>query len=417
MQTKRAYWPCLLAERSGSLDRVPENRLMNRRACVCIGLFLSCMLATCVARGQLPAGASGDPIPLAAKNATSAASANFYIPQIRQFIQNELTQLKTSDFAAQTAAKAKLVDECSRGSQPAFYAVYAREWSAAASPLMAPSAGNAMRLRLNIAIITGRLSEICQSLEIEPVVRMMLSDHDSSVALWGVKAARPLILVIIQSPQLPAVVSSKLIPTLVASVKSHDSSDLSGYIVTDAYHVLAIRDIPGLSAPQVKALVPPLVSPVLDILEARILQYAGTTPVPAPGAEHDVATFLSGSYPTAKPAEQARIVQDLVTLETYAGQRANLYTTPSDLAQLRDMLKFATSALKVIASNPGVDNALNWLSGIPPASPASEITSHTKQVWGTMQNVFKTLPRPPEIPVVEPPPPQGGKAQSTTAPV
>ncbi len=388
---------------------------MNRRVWVCVGLIFGCVLVNRGASGQaLPAGAG---LPL---NVKGAADANAFVTQIHQFIQDQVTHLQSADVAAQSTARSKLVAEAARGSTPSFYTVYAREWSAAASPLMA--ATSPLRLRLNVAIVSNVIAENGQTLELEPVVRLVLADKQPSVSLWGVRAARPLIAQLVLAPptvnggkSIAAVNSSKLTAALVAAVKDHAGSDLAGYIATDAYHALVVNEIPGQTAEKVQPLLPPLVEPILSTLEQRISLYA-TGPVAVPGAEREVTTFLSSNYKSANPAIQKRVLQDLVNLVTDAGQRCSLYTSKAELSQLRETLKYSTQALSVIAANPGVDSGLTWLRSIPPSAPPAEIETHTKQVWGTMQLVFKDLPKPPAIPAIEPAPVTAPSPSGATSP-
>jgi hypothetical protein len=105
------------------------------------------------------------------------------------------------------------------------------------------------------------------------------------------------------------------------------------------------------------------------------------------------------------PATQARIVTDLVDLITYVGVRANLYQNKDDLAQIRSMLSYTTSALKVI--DPASASKLSWLTAIPPAATPAEILSHTSVVWSTVQSDadFKSLPKPADLTPMAPPPP------------
>lgn len=192
-------------------------------------------------------------------------------------------------------------------------------------------------------------------------------------------------------------------------------------MTSDAYAALVIKpiDIPNLTAQQVSTLVPPLASPILDILEMRLSQLkngvipaSGDKPggVQSPGAEHDIGTFLSTNYPLVSPANQKRIVQDLVNLLTYIGQRAALYqNSKDDMAQIRDELRYVASPVKVIVSSAA--SGLTWLLAPPPASTPDEILSKTKLVYNLIHQDpgFTWLVPPGDVVPIEPPAPESVK--------
>jgi hypothetical protein len=382
---------------------------MNRCVWVCVGLLFGFAIAVHPVRGQdLPSETASSGLAPNIKNATNADS---YAKDIRAFIQDQVTLLQAPDDAGQTQARDKLIAQCSTRSSvsPSFATVYSREWANAAKPLMA--LGNPMRLRLNVAIVTAELAENGRSLELEPISEQILGDREGCIILWGIRTARALIPIILQQPSVivsgksvSPIAASKLIAALVNAVKSHGSSDLSGFLTLDAYRALIARDIPGMTEDDIKRLTPPLVVPVLAILEFRLAQYAKGA-IPMPDAEREVTTFLSSNY-AAVPAEQQRIVEDLVQLVTYAGQRSSLYaSSKQDMSRLRDMLINAAQALNVIANNPGVASGLIWLRQIPPSASPTDIDAHTSAVWQTLNLVFQKLPKPPAIPTITAPPP------------
>jgi hypothetical protein len=395
---------------------------MNRRLCVWVGSILGCLSFNALASGQvlaLPPGvAPASGIPLQAENATDETP---YLASINNFISDQLAALTGTDFSAQTAARQKLVAALVRGSTAPYYSAFAKSWSTACLAVIAKNPP--LGVRLNIAIVTATLTDSGQPPEAEPLVVKLLGDREPVVILWAIRAAKPLIIVLIQNP--PAFVASPLAGAIVSAVKKCGSSDVSGFVTTDAYGALVVKSIAGKPAAQVNPLLPPLVGPVLDILEFRIAQHAAGT-VQSPGAERDIATWLSGNYAALKPADQLRMVQLLVKLETYAGQRCDLYQNDKkQLTQVREMLKYVASALKVIGGNgASVVNGLNWLTGMPPAAPPADIYSHTKTVFPTMNLVFPNLTAPPAIPVIAPPPPPvvkpatpaGGTSASPPAP-
>jgi hypothetical protein len=378
-----------------SLAPVSENRLMNRRICVWVGSILGGLSLAGFASGQTtppPAAASIPP------QALGAADETAYAAPIKQFITDQVTALIGADPAAATAARDKLKGAMTRGDSPAYYTALAKDWEAACTAELAknPSVG----VRLNFAIVTATLADNGQTPDAQPMVLKLLDDREPCVVVWAIKAARPLITVLATQPT--AVASSPLPAAVVSAVKKCGKSDVSGYATSDAYTALAVKTIPGLAEPAVKPLRPPLAKFVLDIVEFRVQQHAEGL-VQSPGAERDIATWLSGVYPDLTAAEKTRMVQLLVNLEANVGKRAALYpNNKKDLNQIREMLKYVSSALKVIGGT-AVGSKLDWLCSIPPAATPENISQHTEQVFPTLQLVFHELTAPPAIPDIEPP--------------
>ena len=394
---------------------------MNRRFCAWVGAIIisvglvSAASAQALPGGALPGGvtpaaspaAAGPVIPPAAETASDATP---YTPQIHAFIQTQLLALSGADYSAQTAARDALRKMLTRGSTPSYYAVFCREWVAACTAALTKTPPPALGLRLNVGIVTSTLTDNGQTMDpsavtgAEQLVALLLSDSSPSVSMWGIKASRPLIVLRVQAPK-PAIDTWPVVTSLVAAIKKHQSTELAGFMAQDCYSALAVREIPGLNADKLKSLQPNLVPPILDILAARTDQYKGGS-IQSPGAEREIATFLASQYSSVDAASKKRIVQELVNLVTYAGQRSDQYiNSRNDLAQMRDMLKYESSALKVIANDKQVDTSLSWLSAIPPASSPVEIVAHTKLVANVMKTVFSWLTVPASIPVIEPPAP------------
>jgi hypothetical protein len=380
---------------------------MNRRFCVWAGSILASVCFAGFTAGQAvspaapAAGASSTAtIPLAAYGAADEAP---YKSAIETFIKDQLTALTGTDAVVASGAREKLKGALPRGSSASYYSTFGKAWSAGCSSAIAKSVP--LSVRLNIAIVTRQLADVGQTLEIQSLVIELLNDREPAVAWWGIKAANPLIIVLIQNPpvgNVPAVIASKVPDAIVGAVKKCGKSELSGFATVDAYAALRVTTIPGKSDLQIKPLLPPLVKPILDVLEFRISQhFAGL--VQMPGAERDISTWLSKVYPDASSTEQMRTVQLLVNLETYVGQRSVLYqNNKKDLAQIREMLKYVASALKIIGGGgPALVNQLNGLTLLSPSATPVEIQARTDKVFGTMQLVFSSLKQPPALPVID----------------
>jgi hypothetical protein len=306
-----------------------------------------------------------------------------------------------------------------RGSTPAYYSTFAKDWTTASQAIIARNPP--LAVRLNIAIVTFTLADNGQTPDAIPLTVQLLNDHEPCVMLWGIKAARPLVILLATSPavtkglkQVPAVTASPLPAAIVNAVKRCGNSEVSGFATTDAYAALVVKEIPGLAPPQVQLLVPPLADPVLDIIEYRVSQHAEGV-VQSPGAERDISTWLSGVYPSLQPTQKTRLVQLLVDLDTYAGKRADLYENDKkDFGALRTMLEYVSSALKVIGG-PQVGNNLDWLTTIPPAATPAQIDQHTTAVYSIMVVPCPNIKAPPAIKTIAPPPPPAAPVAPTAA--
>jgi hypothetical protein len=345
---------------------------------------------------------------------------------ISKFVTDQFAILVGTNFTAQSNARKALMAQLSRGSTPAYYTEFSRAWSTAATAALAKNPP--ISIRLNIAIVTQTLADNSLILDPEPLVVQLINDKDPSVSLWGIKAAKPLVLGLLQLPKgsgKAPVLSHPTVAAVVDAVKRHGKSDIAGIIASDAYNSLVVTAIPDVNVAQVNAMVPPLVEPLLDILEFRISQYKDGVPASAgkltgpqnPGAEHTIGTFLSTSYNYVTPALQKRIVQDLVNLLTYVGDRAALYqNSKDDLAEIRDMLRYVASPLRVLVPSPAVVNGLSWFVPAPPACKPDEILDHTKNVYGLISKdpSFTWLAKPADVVPIDPPAPIDAKPTTGT---
>ena len=384
---------------------------MNRRLCVWVVTILAGIL---VLSGQ-SFGQALPPVPTAGIPAGAQANAVESASDalaIKKFVEDQFTFLAGSDPTQQSAARKSLIAQLGRGATQAYYSTFSQAWVKAAIANLGKNPP--VPVRLNIAIVTATLTDNGMVLDPEQLVVMLVGDREPCVALWGLKAARPLIRVILPLPG--GLQGHKVVPAIVDAVKKNGTSDVAGFITTDAYAALVFKpiDFPNMTADQVKPLVAPLVGPILDILEFRLSQLQNGVPAPggkltgvqSPGAEKDIGTFLSTNYPSTTTTNQKRIVQDLVNLLMFIGERAPLYiNTKDDLAQIRDDLRYDASPLAVIV--PSARSAMSWLLQPPPACTTDEILAHTKQVYSLIQAdpAFKWLADPPAVVPIEPPAP------------
>jgi hypothetical protein len=336
---------------------------------------------------------------------------------IATYINTEYAQLSGTDPVAQTAARKALISVLPRGVTPAYFTEFGKAWATTVTAGLA--ANPPVAVRLNIAIVTATLTDNGEMTDAptESVVVALLGDKDPCVVLWGVRAAHPMVqwILLLGNPGQanPPIVTRPLVGAIVKAVKKNGTSDVAGFITTDAYAALAVDQIPRQLAAAVQALVPPLVNPILDILEFRLTQYKDGVlpasggklgPVQSPVAEKVIGTFLSVNK---TPANEKRIVQDMLDLLSFLGQRAALYQNSTyDLAQIRDTLRYTASALKVLVPSIAQGQALGWFFPPPPACTPKEMLDHSKAIYPEIHKdpLFSTITQPPDVVPIEPPP-------------
>jgi hypothetical protein len=397
-----------------------ENRLMNRRLCVrvvsilCGFCCLASILPSRLALGQL-APATTVALPPAVIGASALTAADKL--SITTFVKAQFGSLSGTDPVAQTAARKALIAALPRGAGAPYLAEFGKDWANAVTAGFALNPPVAVRL--NTAIVTATLTDNGQVTDVptESVVVLLLGDKDPCVVLWGVRAAKPMVqwmLMLGTAGQAnPPIATRPLVGAIVKAVKNNGTSEIAGFIASDAYTALAVDQIPGQTAAQVQALVPPLVSPILDILEFRLSQYKSGVlpanggklgPVQAPSAEKVIGAFLSAQ---ATPANTKRIVQDMLDLLSFLGQRAVLYQNNSaDLQQIRDTLRYTASTLKVLVPSIATTPELSWFFPLPPACTPKDMLEHSKPIYGLIHKDpgFATITQPPDVVSIEPPP-------------
>lgn len=358
---------------------------MNRRVCACIGVMVWSGLLVGGAAGQSAQTQTG--IPANVKNAPDATS---FGPVIQQFIQGQLTTLAGEDPVAQKAAREKLIAECPQGASASYLDVYAREMNSAVLQLLNRKPVPPLRVRLNLAVLIEAIARTTQSSAVQPVVIALMNDPTEAVALWGMKAAKHVVIAVIQNPVL--LKSSNILPAIVSAVKSHPAA---GFVAAEAYDAL-IPEIPGMNPAQIQALLPPLFGPILDVLSFRVSLYQTGIP-DNPEAERLVASFFkAANFAIATPTQQHQIIQELVNLVVLAGDQAP-FATPAQLGQIIEALQFTSQDLIVISGNSAVTGALLPLTRIAPGTPGSQVAQRTKSVFGIMQTTYQYLQAPPVV--------------------
>jgi hypothetical protein len=370
---------------------------MNRRVCLCVGLSFSCLILliapTTITRAQdLPTvgGPAGGGISSDIKNAPNAES---FRGKIQQFITGQVNGLSSEDPAAQKTAREKLIGECSSGSSQSYFDIYGQELNDQVVPLL--TAGKPMRVRLNVAVVLGQVAQVGKTAKVEPAVLLAVNDPLEPVALKGMQAAKPVLLVVFQNPA--QIATDKLVAAIPAAVKKHPKC---GLIANDAYRALIPEVAPNLTQQQVNAAVPSLFDPILDVLDFRVTLYRTSIP-DTPQAESPLPSFFANphNFAAAGAKQQQRVVQEFVNLVALAGEQVAT-ASKADAGEVISILKYAAQTLLVIEKSKRgdavVDPVLNDVMSLQPGATPATIPPKTRQVFGQMQTIYPTLTAPPQ---------------------
>ena len=390
---------------------------MNRRACVWIGSVLGCALSWRAAGFGMTSPALGQVAPAATAALTPLQTATTVSPAqqsgvIGKFVADQVEQLGSPVPATVTAARAAMIAAVPRAPLPtaSYRSAFAAELSAATVKAMS-AAATPLSVKVNLGVIVSAVATNSQAVELVPAVHALLIDRQDAVALWGCKAAKPLVIALIQQPSVAT--RTPLFGDVVASVKTHGRSGLAGFLATEAYRALVVNvfNVPGVDSKNVPPLLKPLYDPVLDLLAVRTQMYADGI-VPAPDAEVNVPTFLTTPGVPTTQKQRDRAVQELVDLLDWAGQRAQTVTDPVVLGQLRATLQNAAGALDVFCNNTALSNVVR----MPFVITGPVMYQLTQKVHPTVQLSFPRLVKPPTLPPLPPPTAPAGQPGVPGAP-
>lgn len=201
-----------------------------------------------------------------------------------------------------------------------------------ASALMPVIRTGSPRAKLNAAIAIERVAGKTANPSLVPAVNVLLDDSSEAIALWGIKAARPLI-----AAGGPG--ASALADHLAATVKAHSGS---GPIVEEAYAALLTDPVQ-----------PAMVDPLLTLLEARTAAYGTGALPPSPLAERSLPAYLSATcWPQATAAGRVRILTALARFTCAAA--GALADGNTDLSLLK-MTQTSAVGIETISTQLGND--------------------------------------------------------------
>jgi hypothetical protein len=347
-----------------------------------------------------------------------SSSAAVITAPINTFLAGQITALTGTNPTAQSAAKDAIIAEAlsSGTDKPSgiFLAVYATALDAALKPAVA---SKDVRVRLNAAVVAGRVAEKANSAGLVPTVLALLKDENQAVALMAVKAAKPLIPPVLNaaaSVPAPAAraggaagaanAAGPQIPLIQALVAATTKFADFGPLVQSAYEALQIEQA-ATNVPRANwnFAVPAVVKAIQEIMAARLELYKSGVP-DMPQVDPKVGNFLiltQGVW-SAAPAQQVQTIQLLSNLISLAGQRVALTPDRTKKEDLIGVIKQAGGYLVVLGGRekpkyPGLDAAAKPVSDLGPASAEQQVTAATS-------GLFEDLKKIPSLSSLQPPP-------------
>lgn len=352
---------------------------MNHRPRTAVSTMLVVCAAALLVGAPAPSSAQQASMPSGAR---SAADATSFKPAIDQFVKQQVDRLNDTKTPG-NIHQARVLIEAQIGGNPtpSFLQVYAASINTNIQPL-----ANAKDLvtRLNAAIIVAHVAERAKNAELAPAAAKFMNDPHDAVALWGVKAAKQIIPVILNAG---GVAQDPLTPNLLNVVKKNW---FSGAIAYEAYDALRLNtaDPPGPGVPVPPGQFPPAApaaiksaaNAMLGLLAFRAEMYGKGVP-PTPSAETVSFNFLGQRkvWQQLTPAQQVQLMQLQVNLVSFGGQHAAVLE-PDPRAAIAAMLAAEGSAIQVIgqvAADPATENAGKPLRSFGVSTPGDVIFNTT----------------------------------------
>lgn len=334
-------------------------------------------------------------LPPDVRNTTNAAAVK---PKIQEFLGPQIAKLSGADAAEQSAAKDAIIAEVQSGAagKPSdfFFDAYCEALDAAFKPLLKSTDP---RVRLNLAVISARVAERAPSTRLLPTVTALLGDDNEAVALWAVKAAKPLLPTVLNVPAVAK--GNTLIPAVVAAAGKFVNS---GPLVQSAYSALSIEQAEtAVKRAAWKDAVPLAAKGIQDIISKRIEVYVKDGVPQMPSIETSPLTFLTQNsvWPNQPSDVQAQTVQVISNLISVAGQRVPVIAQRSDRDGLVSNIVIAAKGMSVV----GLETAAKPLVSINAGTADADLQARVNALYPEIVKKYPGLKPPPKI---APPPAQ-----------
>lgn len=333
-------------------------------------------------------------------NIKTSGSPAMFAPQIQSLVDSLAAGLATDDPVTQQNARLTLVNECKNhtggAASPQYQTLYVGCVNKALLQLLKEKGGKNVRLRVSAGVTAAAVAEVvfkdgADASKLAPTVQELLADKQTAVALWGIKAAKPVIASIIANGGNPTPVS-KLV------VKAMQEHGESGPVVEEACstltleHLISVQFKANLGAgfdPAILTIIPDL----LDLIAWRAEQYTNGNP-PSPQAERVVPVFLSSTAAGAlalNPAVSNRAIKvmgDLTcaTVHNVAGGNTN--------ADLIEMVRYEGRFFDDLGdktANPGVKAAGRAIADISDRTDPAKLTARCADLGDALKTLGVNL--------------------------
>ncbi|HEX8323857.1 MAG TPA: hypothetical protein VF595_08070 [Tepidisphaeraceae bacterium] len=279
-----------------------------------------------------------------------AAAATGQRGAIDAYIKGQFERIATGKGAG--AARDELGRQCDANQavtpSSSFQSEYISSLVRQIDPLLADKTEKALNVRLNAAVVVGRLCRATRLGALDPVAQRLMSDPSSAVALWGVKGGAELL------PSILAVEFNRkkqtLISAIVGAVRTHPDA---GPLVQTAYDALSLpTQTPPLPPDAFKL----SLDGMNELLEIRVKQYVTMMPS-TPQAERVPPVFFvlepSRSLLIKDAALRVRTVQNMMTLLSLAAQHTATVPAGETRVQTIGLVTSYAGTLKILFGDAG----------------------------------------------------------------
>lgn len=259
------------------------------------------LLAVLCSPALLAGIVSGALIPSNIKSSSTPAA---FRGQIVEAINKEMAALANGKPADQKMAREHLIAEAEGHdgvtATPEYQAEYATDIAAALVPLT--DARRPLRVRLNAAVVAGRVAESVHGAgaadQFAKLSEALLKDKETAVVIWGMKTAKYAVGSMVQNGGNVSAFDKLIVNT----VKTNRGS---GPIVEEAYGALTLE--PYQTSEQITKLTAAVLPDLLDLIQLRTEQYRSQDLPPSPLAEDKVDRFLPlAGFPAVKASAQTK---------------------------------------------------------------------------------------------------------------
>lgn len=339
----------------------------GRCAAICAGFVLSIGCLTAPALAQ-----NAPPFDVRAKTIPSTAVIDSWVDtQVRDMMSGDREKAVTGRTALSLQGTPN--DKSER-----FLEVYGK---AIGTKLMPLAGSPDAHVRLNAAMVAGRVADMGVTADVIPLVVKFIGDDSPAISLYGLRAASNLLPRALGGNGVQG--ADTLVPAIQAAVKRHATSEA---IAAEAYQaMIRVLNAPNSQLPPniVTAATPRVIEGVLQLMEQRAPLF-GTGEIAEPAAEAPAIAFLAKttSWAAMNQQTQTRAVRAILAIANGAVKEleaeSNRKPNPirSRLQAIQNLLKSSVGqSLSVIANqvkNPALATETDRLRNLNSLSPPAQ---------------------------------------------